>query len=399
MILHLLAVLVAALVGLPLLPIYLVLRASLGRPPIVPRAAQLGGVFRLATGPLPEPGCTPRVRAILVAVLIRRALFAPAWGLAWFLDEALYGRALDAVELERPVFEIGAARSGSTQVARYLQEDSRLRSPSALQASFPFVWAWRLARATLGRIISRDRVRAFVEGQVPPEYLERHELDVFHTDTLEVLFYGFHLGDLVPHLGPDPVVEAMSPSALTATNRAFWLEDFVPYLERLGRKTLLADGPGRLFVKGHFLAVAPELARRHPDASFFTVVRDPRARIQSVINFHRYQPGEAGLPPIPWPWLIDRALRIEVPYDEAERAWYGAPDGQRRCVVAFEDYVADLGGTLHRIYAEVLEAPAPPLPATHAPRERTKYRIDRSLAELGVDVARVAPKYPAAGAK
>lgn len=58
-------------------------------------------------------------------------------------------------------------------------------------------------------------------------------------------------------------------------------------------------------------------------------------------------------------------------------------------VVRFDDYVRDLPGTLALVYRECLDREVPPsLPTTHAKRKRS-YTTDRTLAELGVDVAEV----------
>ncbi len=154
-------------------------------------------------------------------------------------------------------------------------------------------------------------------------------------------------------------------------------------LDRIARKRLLLDPGKRLFIKGHFQAVAPLLAARYPDAHFLTVVRDPLLRLRSLINFHRSQPREAGFGPLPWEWIVPRALAIELPYGEAEQTFYRA--GERRHVVRFADYVRDLPGTLREVYAEVLGWPPPDaLPDAHAHRDRA-YTVDRSLTDLGLD--------------
>lgn len=79
-------------------------------------------------------------------------------------------------------------------------------------------------------------------------------------------------------------------------------------------------------------------------------------------------------------------LRSEVRYNEAERAWFGAAEGPRRCVVRFEDYVRDLPGARERIYAARMDGPpGPHVPAAHPPRRRHACAVDRSLAQLGID--------------
>lgn len=358
------------------------------RPPVTPTPARFAGAVRLALGPLPAPGLPAVDRATIVVAVVERALLGALGGLAWWLDELLYGRRLAAVKVEAPLFELSAARSGSTQLAHYLEDEPGLVAPSTLRLLFPYLWLWRLAGATLGRRLRRETIEALFEAPMSPSHLERHEADAFRTDSIDPLFYSFHLGDLYNALGPDAMV-GFDPAVLRPESRPLW-EDFVAYVDRVLRKTLLADGGGtrRGMIKGHFLAAADLCAARWPDAVFLTVVRDPVKRIQSVVNFHREQPGEV-LSAVPWTWLVARDVPHEVRYGRLEQAWFTRPDGPRRVVVRFDDYVHDLPGTLARVYRGCLDRDPPAgLRLEHAPRKRT-YTTDRSLAELGVDVDRL----------
>lgn len=370
-----------ALLATPAWLPYLALRPLLGRPPHLPPPGTFAACLRLALGPLPAPGLPLSARLVVVAACLERWLLAPLPGLAWHLDTLLFGRALSAVRVDAPLFELSAARSGSTQLGRYLEEEPDLVAPSLLQVLFPYRWLWLLVRPLAARV-PEERVRAWFAARVPADYLARHELDPLRTDTFEIPFANHHLGDLFHALGPSAWPDRFGAARLTATNRDFWERDFLAFLDALGRKALLHAGGGRLFVKGHFLAVGPHLAARHPDARFLTVLREPTRRVRSVVNFHRSQPGEAALPAVPWPWLVEGFVPLELDYCEAELAFYGGGD-PRRVVVRFEDYVADLGGTLRRVYPAFLgRNPPVPLRAAHAPRARA-YAVDRSLEELG----------------
>lgn len=237
--------------------------------------------------------------------------------------------------------------------------------------------------------MSVESVRHRLEAMLPPEFAERHEGDPFRTDTFEAGLYVAHLNYLSPFNGADFAAEEFGFARLTDTNRTLWEDDFVRFLERTGRKRLLlADGPRRLFVKGHFLAAAPALARRFPNARFLTMIRAPERRLQSAVHYLRANPLDSTLGPPPWSWLAGVIVRIEEEYCEVEQAWFRAAEGPRRCVVRFDDYVRDLPGTLTRVYAECLDAPLPAhVPLTHPPRRRTHYLLDRSLAQVGIDEA------------
>ena len=377
----------------PLWLLYGPLVLAVGRPPNVPRAAQIIRYLRRAwTEKPPPPGLSFGQRLWLTLTVLRKVAFVPLVAAAWWLDEALYGRQLDAVVVRAPLFEISAGRSGSTQLARYLEDDPSLAAPSFLQSLFPYLWLWRLALRTLGRFFIKDDVRAHFDRTLWPEFLERHEGEPFRTDTFEAALYLAHLNHLSLFYGPDMAEEEFGFHRLHAGNRGLWEEDFVRLLERIGRKRLLEAGPGpdgkprRLFLKGHFLCAAPALARRFPDARFLTVIRAPDKRFQSGINYVRANPIDETLGAPPWPWLAEGLLRTEIAYCELEKAWYTAAEGPSRCVIRFDDYVRDLTGTMQRIYAACMEGPVPDhIPREHPPRRRHAYSLDRSLAQVGID--------------
>jgi hypothetical protein len=358
-----------------------------GWPPIVPRAAQVRRYLTvLATSQPPSPGLSVAARLALGLALFQHLALTPLRGLAWQLDELIYGPALDAVEVVAPLFEISAGRSGSTQLARYLEQDPRLAAPSFLQALFPYRWAWRLSERLLSRWVSRAQVTHWVEQLLPAELRERHEGDPFCTDTFDGALYAAHLNHLSLTMGPAFAEEQFGFGAVNKHTRLQWEQDFVQILERIGRKRLL-DAPGaRLFIKGHFLAAAPSLAKRWPDARFLTMVRDPARRLQSAINYLRANPTDPMVGPPPWEWLAEAIVLSETTYCDVEQAWYGAPDGPVRCVIPFDRYVADLPGVMTEVYATCFDTPPPEgVVYEHPPRRRHTYLLDRSLSDLHVD--------------
>ncbi|HKJ25744.1 MAG TPA: sulfotransferase [Myxococcota bacterium] len=378
-------------------PVYLLLAARHGWAPNVPGLRQLVRFGRLAwTVRPPDPGLTLRDRVWLSLSILRLAATVPLLGTAWLLDELLYGDALRAVRIEAPLVEVSAARSGSTQLARYLETDPGLVSPTLLQCVYPYLWLWRLAGRTVGRFVTREWVRARTLGAAPPSFAERHEGDPFRTDTFEVPFLMRRGNHLSLRLGPEAMAEDFAFGPLAPHNRELWEHDFVRVFDGIGRRTLLDAEPGpdgrprRLFIKGHFLCAAPALARRHPDARFLTMIREPAPRLQSAINFLRTGPFEDDLGgPPPWGWLGAGIGESEAAYCEIEQEWFTREDGPRRCVVRFSDYIRDLEGTLARVYRECLDTPTPPdgTPRQHEPRRRHDYTYDRSLAEVGIDEA------------
>jgi hypothetical protein len=391
---HVLVLLVAVL-ALALWPLYLLLRIGLERPPIIPRLRQYRRYFlRALRERPPPPGLPPLRRYRLLLELTRHFLMTPLWGLSWFLDDLLFGRALRRIDIARPLFEISAARSGSTQLARYIEDDPHVAAPSMLQFMFPFLWMWILAKHTIGRVMTPERLQEIVQKKLPAPFLQRHEADLLRTDTFETSMLSSHLIHLSFMLGPELMREDFTLAKPGPHQREFWETDFVDFVEAIGRKTLYDASPApggglrTLMIKGHFLAAADALARRYPHARFLTVVREPAPRIRSGINFLRATPAMGVMGPAPWGWLAEVVVSSEIDYCDLEMAWYSRADGLRKCVVLFQDYVRDLEGTMRRVYRECLDLPELPtrVPRTHPPRQRTNYLVDRTLEQLGVDV-------------
>lgn len=378
-------------------PLYAVLSVFYGRAPNVPRWRQIGRYLRLTwTVRPPAPGLAIGDRAWLTLSILRLVATVPLFGVAWHLDELLYGRRLREVEVVAPLIEMSAARSGSTQLARYLEQDPHLVAPAMIQCMFPFLWAWRLVPRTVGLFVTKERVAERALAALPGPMRERHEGDPFRTDTFELALLGRHLNHLSLRLGPDVMAEDFAFGPLAPHNRALWEEDFVRLFDGVARKVLLDAEPGpdgaprRLFVKGHFLCAADFLARRYPDATFLTMIREPGPRLQSAINFLRTTPFDQRMGgPAAWAWLGAGIGRSEAAYCELERDWFTREAGPQRCVVRFGDYVRDLEGTLARVYRECLGIPTLPpwVPRTHTPRRRHGYTYDRPLSAVGIDEA------------
>jgi hypothetical protein len=397
---RLLVLLVLLAVTAPLWPIYLLCRLVLARPAQIPPTSYfarcLGSLlFTPVEAPAGAPQLRPWHRLGLALTLLHRWTVVPIGGLAHALDRLLYGRALDAVRVEAPLFELSAARSGSTQIARYLEDDPSIVAPTVLQMTVPFLWFWRLWPHTVGRFVSMERLSAVVMGTFSDGFRERHELDPLRTDTYEVVFgMGYHM-DLLRCLGVRPFVEGFSPAQIHAAGRCMWLEGALPFIDQVGRLALLqatlegraGGAPLQLMVKGHFLAIADPLEARYPDARFLTVLRAPAPRLQSLINFHYFNATDSIFPRLPWAWLVGAALETEVDYCDRELAWFSRAGGARRVVVRFEDYVRDLPGTLRRVHQECLDRSGAPthLAQAHSARHRSGYSVNRSLEELHID--------------
>lgn len=371
---------------------YLWLRLFFERPPIVPSNTRYARCLRMIFFDRDPHGPTFLMRTSLFLELIRRGLSDAVWGCAWLWDEILWGRQLRQVQIVKPIFEISAARSGSTQLARYLEDDPRIVSPNTLQATIPYLWSWRFA-PWLKRVLPPDFLDKLSHAVLPAEHHERHEVDVLRTDTFEMMYWGtFHWGELLLSSSPRAFMEDFDLARVHNDCRELWDDDFLRFIDAIARRTLLHAGtdasgqPRQLMIKGHFLHAAPELARRYPDARFLTMIRAPEKRLQSLLNFLRCQGTAPPCPPFPWPWITEYVCTREIEYCEREMEWFEQANGPQRHVIRFDDYIKDLPGTLDRVYREGLgREPPAELPREHAARTRSNYSVDRSLAEAGID--------------
>lgn len=396
--------LLAAALGLPFWPLYLLLRLFWRRPPIVCSLARSLRCARMILTERPAQGPTVAMQLSLFLELGRRVALNGARGVAWFLDEIIWGRDLQRVRIVAPLFEISAARSGSTQLSRYLEDDPHLCAPSVLQESFPLVWLWRLA-PRVERFMPKGWLDKMAHTLMPKELQERHEVNLLRTDTFEIVFLAFfQLGDIFISLGPRAWAEEFHYAFVQEASREVWEDDFLRFIDAIGRKALMVARPDpeglprRLLLKGHFLLVAPALAQRYPDARFLTMLRAPEKRMQSLINFLRCQTTLPPCPAAPWPWLVEYACTAEVAYCDTEMAWFQRAEGPRRCVVRFDQYLRDLEGTMREVYRQCLDRDlSEHVPRAHAERVRTNYSVDRSLAQLGVDEAALKRRLDAYG--
>ena len=325
----------------------------------------------------------------------------------WHLDEILYGRQLSSPQfrVERPIFVISGGRSRSTKISRYIEADERVEAPNILRCLVPCLWLWRLVENTLGRLITTDYVSNKIKDMMPPEALERHEMDPFKADTFDGAFWGCHYNYRAICLGPDEAYLDMNFAKVNSEDSPHMEDDFCRLVDRLARKSFLyrRDGKStgntgvdrpRFFIKGHFLWAADTLLEHYPDATFVTVVRDPAQRIQSGINFMRSQILDSNTGAVPWSWLSKFLGRSEKDYCRIEKDWYSRVGPGKKCILCFDDFKSDIQESMKLVFAtcdllvenESGETVLPAhLPKKHPDRKRHGYSVDRSLEELGID--------------
>ena len=96
-----------------------------GRPPTISSWSRFYKYFiATLTEGKPEEGIPFTNRILVFLMVFDNLMKSPIRGVGWFLDETFYP-SYHKCEIKDPLFLISAARSGSTQLADYLEDDKR----------------------------------------------------------------------------------------------------------------------------------------------------------------------------------------------------------------------------------------------------------------------------------
>ena len=397
-------------IGAALLPLYCAGRVVFGRPP---RVTPVKDILIYIRRSLFIGRNVPLLKRLDLFIQSTRRLFIiPVIGLAWHIDELLYGRQLRQLKIERPVFVISGARSGSTTLGHLLDNDNELVGPSGVMGMVPFLWMWKVC-SFLSRYKVLPKADTFASkvknhmDSTAAEFTARHETNIMKPDTFEVPYLVFrHFFWVSYDLGADCMVENFP---LCEGGSGVLKDDFMNFLDSVMRKTMLWNNmPGdfsrRLIVKGHFLECAESLEERYEGAVFVTVVRDFNKRMESLMNFMIANrllsvarcpvPTEQNLAD-----LGEAITRVEAKYQEHEREFFNnrtAGDNRNKIAIDFNQYINDPQSAVKKIYKvidghhggevppEIDEAMAKGA-EQHKARKKVKYYIKCSLAEFGVD--------------
>ena len=206
---------------------------------------------------------------------------SPITGVAWFLDEVFYS-SYHKCEIKDPLFFISAPRSGSTQLADYLEDDNdNFLAPMVIEALFPYIWAWRMIAPIL-KMIGLKKYFEDSSSLYSEEVKKRHNSSLFKTDSLEASLGVTHMVALSCNLGVSFMKWGFLSSAQKEqpVDREF-CKIFIELNDCVIKKVMFHRGlPNqRIFIKSHMLIVARELEQRYYGAKFLTVVQDPIERL------------------------------------------------------------------------------------------------------------------------
>ena len=386
------------------LPLYLLGYAIWGLPPIISPWSRFVTYFiAVFTAGRADDNIPFTNRISLFLFVLSSLLKAPLVGIFWFIDELLFSK-YHIITITEPVFFISGLRTGSTQLAHYLEDDkTNFISPTSLELIFPFIWCWKFVVPVL-KTTGIIKMHPKADGHPQKEFDKRHTTDMQRTDTSEIFAAMWHFNAVSWFLGVDFMKWGFSfAKYINKPIDNQFCSSFVQYNDLIMKKVLYHRGipAQRMLVKSHFLMVANELAQRYKGAKFFTVVREPLDQFRSAINFFMVvnirviENLDYAMCPTSWKVLRDYVVDTQVIYCAEEQSFYGSSQ-DNKLVIHFNKYVNNLSATLESIYSfcnipipsHVLANAVKIQNTTHNyQKRRASYdpKFNRTLSSLGVD--------------
>lgn len=348
-------------------------------------------LFRLAW----SESWTPRRRRVIVFLTFFLPLLALANTACLLIDRLLFP-GFRRIRVDRPVFIVGHARSGTTLMHQLLTRDDaqfswfmtyELALPSILQKKVVRALG-RFDREVLGGAIEgRIRAwenRAFEKGrQMHPMSLTGPEEDefvfapTFHSSSLGVVFA--YLDEMVPYNRFDDAIDPATRARL------------MRYYRECVQRQLYVNGENRIHLSKNplFSGKVASLLEAFPDARFAVMVRNPFETIPSIQKMMTRNYVASGTPP----GQIERALStmgddsfyfyrhpFEVLDAKPEARWTAVP---------YELLVANPRAALEKVYADLgLDRTATSSVALDAAEGHARDytpRHDYSMGEFGLD--------------
>ena len=402
---------VSTLLFLPLsvacLPLYIIGLFIWARPPTISPWSRFYKYF-ITTLTEGKPEDISFINRILILTIILDYLVkSPINGVGWYLDEIFYP-SYHKCEIKNPLFFITMGRSGSTQMAQYLEDDNeKFLTPMTIEAVFPYIWAWKL----IAPILRMLGVKKYFENNSAlygEEMMKRHNSNIFKTDTLEMGPVLRHMNFLSFYFGVSFMKWGFAFSVLKdePVDREFG-KLFMEFYDCIMKKVMYHRGlPNQqMFVKTHMLIIARELEKRYDGAKFFTLVRHPLEQSRSAINFLKLVSVEGalkkrlGLFPVIWKTLRDYVTEVQACFCNEQMIFYNE-NTKNKLAISFNTYVNNLAGTLQQVYsflnipvtAELLSKAAVLQKTTHGrTKRRASYdpKYNRTLSSLGIDEEKV----------
>ncbi len=276
--------------------------------------------------------------------------------ICFYLDEVFFP-AYRKQEITAPVFIVGNFRSGSTLLQRLLARDPDhftsmniaeiYIAPTLTQRTF-----WKFI-ASIDRVLFGGRGRKWLQGRDRAwlDTIQMHKVGLFTPDEDEGLLITIWSTMFLQFVFP--VMDELPP-----------YDHFDEQLPEPQRKRIM--GFYRAIIRRHlydaggdriYLAKSPAHSSRidsiyefFPDAHIIYLARNPLRLVPSALNFFKYIWTYMGIP--------DGARRFQKAMFRQMKYWYLYPlqrfrdyDSARYLVLRYNDFVADIQGTIEKLYA------------------------------------------------
>lgn len=319
---------------------------------------------------------------------LREAGFRLALGGAMRLDDAVLGRRLARVRVERPLFIIGTPRSGTSFLHSLLLSTDEMVAFKAWQLFWPAL--------TGRRVISRAVAlrKRFGATEVTPAWTG-HRIDLDDYDEEEFLLHSSYDTPVkaagILGLGEADMTELDFPDLLPAPDRGRALD----LLDGSFRRQILATGRSQIVAQMHVSVMRlRSLMAYYPDARFVYVLRDPLQTVPSfltlALNMLELRWGLGGVPRPVIDRFLKRRYRSMIGFYRYfhDQMRDGGLPRDRVMVLPYQDLTVDLRGAMDRLrdfsdvgFSADLEAHIDKVSASQSSYRR-RHSV-RSLEELG----------------
>lgn len=299
---------------------------------------------------------TPRRRAAMLLWYLVIPIHQLLTFICFYLDEVFFP-AYRKQEIKAPVFIVGNFRSGSTLLQRLLSRDSEhftsmniaeiYIAPTLTQRAF-----WKFI-AGIDRILFGCRGRRWLQGRDRAwlDTIQMHKVGLFTPDEDEgllitiwsTMFLQF-VFPVMDELPPFDHFDEQIPEPQRRRIMGFYRAIIRRHLYDVGGDRIyLAKSPGHT-------ARIESIYEMFPDAHIIYLARNPLRLVPSALNFFKYIWNYMGIP--------DGARRFQKAMFRQFKYWYRYPvqrfkdkDPSRYFVLRYNDFVADVEGTIAQLYA------------------------------------------------
>jgi omega-hydroxy-beta-dihydromenaquinone-9 sulfotransferase len=259
------------------------------------------------------------------------------------LQERLYRRALDQLDLRPPLFLVAHWRSGTTLLHELLALDERFAAPSTYACFNPHHFLLARHRALAEETLVRPTGDMTVSTSSPQEE-EFALLCMGVPSPYEAFIFPSALHRFEALCDPDLFEHAQQ---LRWDHAITWILKATAYV-RGADKRLLVKSPTNSFR-------IERLNRLFPGARFIRLVREPCAVFASTLRlwqsmWERY----ALAPPLKQEVLIERILQTRLALEARLQSAMRTLPADRAATLRYEDLVADPCGTIELLYRRLM---------------------------------------------